>query len=302
MRLLVRLGPYYRGGARQEATRGADGHHVQFGFRASPGGGPSTDAREWSRGAVERYHDVGPGYAAVARTAGEAAYLERAKVFQEAWRACCEGLLAALMAHLEHEVGAVLLAFQTAMALQPGLSEVVLRQGVPFQQMQASRNAHVNVHRDKYDLLGATIVWLCFLNGTSSWATAPAGAAGVAPAAGGGSAAAAAPAAAGGPSGEERPPPGKAGVFVIFNLGICFDVTHLSSVYLRSDLHWHGTVLSKDLGPRDVVFGAALANTKPVTAGVLKVLHRKQAGTRTGRVTWRRRYDADPPDNVYIRK
>lgn len=280
-RRFVRFAPFFRP---KDSTRGTVGHFPQDGVRPSPGGGEDSKARHWKRGAVERYHTVGPGY--TRRMAGKQAYFERVKAFQSAWRACGACLLGALMAYLSHEVGGALVAFLTAMALQPGLSEVALHPGIAFQQMQASYNAKVNVHIDRNDLFGALIVWLFFSRG------APNGDATSTPAA------------------EEGSAPKRGGVFVLYDLGFCFEIGHLSCVWLRSDRFWHGTVRDARLTPRDMLFGVSLANTKPVTDGVLRVLHceppKGAKGAKGAKgpwlVTWRRRYDADPPVDVCIKK
>ena len=70
------------------------------------------------------------------------------------------------------------------------------------------------------------------------------------------------------------------------------------------------TVRDARLTPRDMLFGVSLANTKPVTDGVLRVLHceppKGAKGAKGAKgpwlVTWRRRYDADPPVDVCIKK
>lgn len=251
------LGLLVTGVHRQQNTRGNCGHFWSDGIRCGCGGGPDTEERGWHIGQAEWYHAVKIPYQ---KNGGQLppvddpqrnVRLQQVADFQKAWRACHAAFLSLLYSYLSGTVGLVLLMMQTAIMQEAGMQDVRLQPDVPYHQSQSSMNADVGCHKDTNDEQGTTITWLK-LKAPTATQTAD-----VVPSA----------------------------TFIVYDLGCCFVIGHLTHLWVRSDRYFHGTIRDfvGDTGA-GFLFGTALANTKDVTTMALKVL---RAG---GPITWTKQY------------
>ena len=160
---------------------------------------------------------------------------------KDAWRRCRALVVAAAFGTLEASVGPALIAFQTAMICQcPLLMSTCLQAGVPYQQVHASYDAHIGTHLDQFDLLGTMIVWFVL----SLKAT----------------------------SGRRQPACG--GAFVMYDLGLKFEIGHATAIWLRSDRIWHGTIKNASDAASGGLVGVALTNKANVVAKSASLIKR----------------------------
>jgi hypothetical protein len=177
------------------------------------------------------------------------------------WRGLLGALLALLYGAQQRTLGLVLSRYQCHAACLPGLSELRVQPSIPYQHIDASVNANVGAHVDKNDLIGTTIWWLC-CQGSRTAAPVTSSKGGVQ----------------------------LGGAFLMYDVGMKFEVGHLSHVWCRSDQLVHGTIRNAGIDTRQLsrcLCGIAFANHKLVTKKALEVL------TTGGPKTWARQQETD---------